>query len=1298
MKTLSIPDFPLYGQSLIEASAGTGKTFTITGLYNRLILGHGRPRLGCDQILVVTFTRAATEELRGRIRQRLRDTLEDLLSLENGQPIDAQQLQYLQQLAAVQHSDIDSLCKQLKPWLQSNLALMDEAAIYTIHGFCQRMLKQFAFDSGVVFSAELVLDSDSYLQQACEDIWRQQAYSLNEQQSRYLISRYAGPDDVLAKVKARINRPDMTVIPPLSADGLSRAWQSAEAAFTTAKAAWSQISAADVVQLIADSGLDKKSYSKRFAPNWVEEAAGYFAGRFYMPAPKNLYRMTPASMAEKLKDGGELPQHAAFDATEDFLQAANQLALLLEAAWMDAIKERYFELLEKAGALTPDDLLRLLVNALRAEQGELLASHIRRLYPLAMIDEFQDTDPQQYEIFNRIYPPLSETDNALLTQTMEELTVGEDGSARKEQTKTRSLYDINEQSEDVSDNALATQPGQHGLIMIGDPKQAIYGFRGADIFTYIKARRQLAEERRFTLEKNWRSHTRLVAGVNQLFAGHDSPFVFDQDIQFVNVSAAGKPDGQPLKIAGEEQTPLQLWHDGGEYSRSRAQFTAAEQCAEKIDALMHGDATLGDEPVQARDIAVLVRSRKQAGLIREALSARQIGSVFLTRDSVYDSLEARDLFAWLQAVAHPSDERALRTAMATETQGLTAAQLDALLNDELAWERTLEQNHNYHQLWQRRGVMAAIMQWLEEDGRAQRLRRHQDGERRITNLIHLGELLQSAARRLRGHEALLRWFGEHIFSDNRSGDEAQLRLESDANLVTIVTIHKSKGLEYPLVFLPFLWDDSYLPNPRSDTQYFSETDGMVLNLEPDDEAKALAQRDSLAESLRLLYVALTRAVQGCFIWLADAVDGKSKKEKKSRIAQTALGYLLAVDNDPDWAGLKQSASGECLITDLPQWPVDEVRRQIASQEQPQAAVCRPHSWDSWRVSSYSQLTADDHSGHSAHDDVLVMDESSEQTNSDESGSEFIDAVLLHEISKREFDATAPALTFVKGANAGTCLHAIFEHWDFVDADALLSITERELSHYGLALSEDEVGAGEKQKQINNLAGWMQAVVNSPLMNDQGEQFALADISAANRLDEMEFYLPVQQLKAADINRLLADPAKSGRFHFDTLSGYLKGFIDLIFCHNGRYYVADYKSNHLGFSINDYTPAALKVAMADHQYDLQAWLYTVALDQLLRQRLNHYDPAQHLGGVYYFWLRGMHLGDSAPRLVADDAAASQQDLFASQQDLFAAPALTQVPGVYYHAVDPEALQRWRQALLPDAVCARNRTDNKAEAGV
>ena len=331
------------------------------------------------------------------------------------------------------------------------------------------------------------------------------------------------------------------------------------------------------------------------------------------------------------------------------------------------------------------------------------------------------------------------------------------------------------------------------------------------------------------------------------------------------------------------------------------------------------------------------------------------------------------------------------------------------------------------------------------------------------------------------------------------------------------------------------------------------------------------------------------------------------------------------------------------------------------------------------MSSYSQLTADDHH---YQEDVLVMDEG-RTTDEPEPESVVADEFLLAESNGREFQADAPALTFAKGANAGTCLHAIFEHWDFVDEDHLKTIAERELSHYGLLNTADDGATGDgvnadavKKQQIADVAHWLQAVVNSPLMTAQGDTFALADIGHSDRLDEMEFYLPVQALQAADINRLLNDPGKAGRFHFDTLSGYLKGFIDLIFCYQGRYYVADYKSNHLGFSLKDYTPAALKQAMADHQYDLQAWLYTVALDQLLRQRLPQYDPQQHLGGVYYFWLRGMHLGAQAPRLSAEDAGVSQQDLFA-------APSLTQVPGVYYHAVDLAVLQQWRQVVLPTA---------------
>ena len=1252
MQTLSVTHFPLSGQALIEASAGTGKTFTITGLYNRLILGHGREadgeaghaRLGCDQILVVTFTRAATEELRGRIRQRLRTTLEDLLRLENAQAVQDPDLEfYLQALAQQQNTTQAALRAQLLPWLQSNLALMDEAAIFTIHGFCQRMLKQFAFDSGVVFNAELVLDSDTYLQQACEDIWRQQAYHLNTAQSRYLVSRYAGPDDLLNKIKSRLARPDVRVLPAVDEQDFTALWQQAVSHFQTLKTLCQQSDTADVAQRIQDSGLDKRSYSKKNAPNWVEQTFRYCQGEFYLPAPDNLARLTPALMSEKLK-AGELPQHPLFPALESFLAVADQLSLMLELGWMEAIKNRYFELLEKAGALTPDDLLRLLVTALKAGQGDHLAAQIRRLYPLAMIDEFQDTDPQQYDIFNRIYPP---------------------GMARQDVA----IQPDQNSTDGTSDNVSA----DYGLIMIGDPKQAIYGFRGADIFTYIQARRQLSEEQRFTLNTNWRSQTKLVDGVNQLFAAHDSPFVYDRDIEFIQVKAAGKHDDGRLTVGGEQQVPLQLWYDGEEYSRAGAQQTAAAQCAQQIAALLQGAGQLAGEPVQARDIAVLVRSRRQAGWIREALSALGIGSVFLTRDSVYDTQEARDLFSWLQAVAHPADERALRSAMASETQGLTAQQLDELLNQESVWESALERNFAYHQLWNRRGVMAAIMQWLEDDGRAEQLRAMADGERRLTNLMHLGELLQAASRRLRGHEALLRWFGEHIFAQQRSGDEAQLRLESDANLVTIVTIHKSKGLEYPLVFLPYLWDDSYQLNARSDVQYFSETmNSMVLDLAPDSEARAAATRDSLAESLRLLYVALTRAVQGCFIWLMDAVDGRSRKEKKSLIATSALGYLLQLEADADWQGLLQRSNDALLIGALPDWqPSERAAPMSGGADQVQAALASGRAYDSWRVSSYSQLTAE-HGGGDDH--ILVLDET-------EAEPALLAVTSTAPLLTQAFDELAPALQFAKGANAGTCLHAIFEHWDFADQRALADITRRELAHYGLLDQERE------EQQVTDIAAWMTAVVNSPLMNDHGETFSLSAVAPAQRLDEMEFYLPIAGLQAARIDQLLAAGSDGRRrFSFDPLSGYLKGFIDLIFCHNGRYYVADYKSNHLGFTLADYTPRSLAQAMTDHRYDLQAWIYTLALDQLLANRLADYSPEQHLGGVFYFYLRGMHLGPGAPCLpLTQTAAAPSTEVI--QGDLFAPPAaagsddICLPPGVYYHPVDGAVLARWRQAVLP-----------------
>lgn len=1211
MHQLNVPSFPLLGRSLIEASAGTGKTFTISALYNRIIAGHNSQRLGCDKILLVTFTEAATEELRGRIRQRVQDSFTDILRMLNQQPAQDEHLaQYIKDIAVQNKQSEQTVLLELKDWLQTNLNLMDEATIFTIHGFCGKMLKRFAFDSGVMFSAELTLDSNSYLQQACEDVWRNVAYSLDFAQSQQLLKTHKSPESLFQAVRTRINRADITILPSSANESFNEVWQALNSSFKQAKELAANVDGIDIQELIQNSSLGKRSYSKNHLPNWINQTYDYLAQDNCAAIHDNVERFTPNHMAEKSKDG-VIPEHPLFNALEKVWQHAQALKNVLKNAWLEDIKTRYFELLELAGILTPDDLLRLLAQALESDLGEVLAEQIRTLYPVAMIDEFQDTDPTQYGIFSRIYP---------------------------------------------QHNA-AEEANQHALIMIGDPKQAIYAFRGADIFTYIKAKRELDDSQRFTLDTNWRSHTQLVEAVNSLFSGHEAPFVFNDDIPFNAVKANGGRDKHAFQVNGETADPLQFWFTGEETNRYQTQQHCALECAEQISQLLTGEACLGTEKVQAKDIAILVRTAKQAQKIRNALNEKNISSVFLTRDSVFKTQEAQDLLRWLHSVAHPTDERALRSALISITQNYSAAEIDELLTDENKWETALATQQSYLNLWLRRGIMAAIMSWLEAEGLAVKLRKTTDGERRLTNLMHLGDLLQQRSRKLRGHEALLRWFSEHVLGEEESGEESQLRLESDANLVSIITIHKSKGLQYPLVFLPYLWDDSFKRFNHEDVIYFDTDSTVKLHLDPGRVEKEKAAKAKLAENLRLLYVALTRAEQGCFIWLKDAIDGRTKKTKKSNVANSALGYLLDIEEDPNWPALTERlAENNIPVLPVPQW-LSPNANPSANRAIPnlQAAYITPKTWDNWRVSSYSQLAQRVSVDHSIEPMVELKDDEGQATDSAnntpisqlENTTQPVAITQADLFTAQEFNPEHIALTFVKGANAGTCLHDVFEHWDFHDNTQLPELVASKLDFYGI---------GYEQEQLPNMVEWFKAIVQTPLTDAFNNKFSLQQLEHEKRLDEMEFFLPVAGLTPRQLEGLLGS---SQRFNFNPLTGYLKGFIDLIFCHNGRYYVADYKSNHLGFTLADYAPESLASAMQEHAYDMQAWIYTVALDALLSRRIENYDPEQHLGGVYYFFMRGMHLGEQTPLFKGKKTGQTQQ-----------------APGVYYHAVDTKKLTQWQ----------------------
>jgi exodeoxyribonuclease V beta subunit len=1263
MKILQPESFPLLGKRLIEASAGTGKTYTIANLYLRLLLADfqleqqleqpsesqsnqesNQPSnlslQPVDRILVVTFTRAATEELRGRIRDRIRELYEDVLRLEQDPDDKENQIDpYIKALILRTqdnfYSDDPYNQEQLKKlkltdWLQANLAQMDESSVFTIHGFCQRILKQFAFDSGVGFESEMILDAQDYLKRAAQDYWRELAYPMEQEQLSALLGQISSPEDIFWKVRGWLQQDDIELLPKAKSDiDFSAAWQKAKACYDSAVKVWSGLTTQDLNDLIENSGIDKRSFSKTTRPKRIAAAKAFFSSsaNFSGKIPKDVLELGQENLFIKTKKGAA-PEHQGFCLIDQLADDCEQMSAVLPHHMLAQVKAKFWASMEQANLMNPDDLLRLLANALRGSHGDALAEHIRRQYPFAMIDEFQDTDSLQYEIFNQVY---SDEKNS-------------------------------------------------GLYMIGDPKQAIYSFRGADIFTYLQAGKLLDEDSRFTLNTNWRSHSDLVAGTNELFSRHPEPFVLPGKIEFQSVLAAGRSDKGYFHYRGEEKcSPLNFLLNSEGTNRDSGRYNAAEMCAKSIqEVLLKGCLQDKNEPlssegkaVRAGDIAVLVHNRKQAKLVKDNLKKLNINSVFLSRDSVLNSIEARDLLRWLTAIAEPQNERLLRNALACESLNYDAQYLASLLDDEVRWEAELAQLYSLRDRFNQRGVMAFLMAWLEmkpclggQDSQAEkpqaeqlqvesfaiRLRKQTDGERKLTNFLHLGEVLQQASRELgiqsgfyntdgKGLLTLLRWYSERCQNAllNKS-EEQQIRLESDANLVQIVTIHKSKGLQYPIVFLPFCWDEDN-NSVRFDALYHTEKtelEGEVhsvltINTKPDPEAKKKHVAEVRAEAMRLLYVALTRAEQACFIQLENIVK-HLKAGPKGLLLNSAIGYLLEQESVSIDA-LKERfgdvvAEGKLSLNYYSDW-LEEVEKvpslpQVIIEDvaELEAAKFRGKVWDNWRLTSYSQLAKIDsdyaqsasemHAENNSHTD-LTLDSGSHFDSEAELLTTTVDSSTIESEIERKIESeieevegeTLTVFDFPKGATPGTCLHGILENWDFVDEEQLKEQAEQQLKFYGI----DEV--------FNPLLNeWMQQVVAQPLA-DAG--CCLADVSENNRLVEMEFYLPMTEIRASGVMPLL----NGRRLAFEPMRGQLKGFIDLIFRHDDRYYVADYKSNYLGDQISDYQPAALVEAMEHHQYDLQYWIYTIAVDQYLSRRIPNYDYETHFGGVYYLFLRGMN---------------------------------------------------------------------------
>lgn len=1149
-QTLQIPSFPLCGWHLIEASAGTGKTYTIAGLYLRLLLGHGSATSGfgsplpVDQILVVTFTEAATAELRERILKAIR-TLRR--ALETGESSDPLYQQLMNECANRTLATRQLLLAEQQ---------IDAAAIYTIHGFCQRMLTQNAFESGSLFDNEFLTEEQRLRRDAVADYWRVLTWQMEPLLARALLAHWVSPEALLRDLTPHLTLAGL-VCEPRNQDTLQQRHTQIVSMLQALKQQW-LTDATALGDWITASDVAKQTYSKRNLPLWLDKVTAWAQQPLNdYEYPAELERFSRSVLQSKSKSG-QAPDFAVCTQIESWLAAPQGIQDVVLAQALVEVRQRLQQQKHRQQQLSFDDLLSQMAEALAGPRGTMLAERIRDQYPVAMIDEFQDTDPQQYRIFSAIY---------------------------------------------------ANHP-ECGFYMIGDPKQAIYAFRGADIFTYIEAKTQAAET--YSLDTNYRSTQALVSGVNALFAVSGKPFVYQDSIPYESVRAKGKSASFTLR--GDVQSALQCCFmqdetapvcSAADYERMAA-LAAAAQIHRWLTDGQQGHALLGDRPVQPADIAVLVRSRREAALIEQALLQCGIASVYLSnRDSVFAQPVVMAVQRLLEACLNPDDDRAIRALMATDLMGWTAHQLAELNDNENSWEAVVDAIQQAAQTWQKQGVLPMIRQWLFRYGIPARLLALPQGERTLTDILHVGELLQAAAGTLNGEHALYRWLVERCQQPNGDTDEQQMRLDSERQRVQIVTIHKSKGLQYNLVLLPFICNYRGNTTPR---YHDHKNHRVTLDLRGDDASFAQAAEERLAEDLRLLYVALTRGVYLTWLGIADIKISKKTTHRDDR--PSALAYLFQAVGDVmlgavmrQWIMAHGHDDEVAAVEVLPSPPAEA--RYVADKTLPVQLQARRFNHQlerNWRVTSYSALTA-------------------------QTGPRVIPVPVgtSAELQQETLLAAADAVTapiydvfhFPKGAQPGTFLHSLLEDLDFRSpSHQLYSWIEHHVQ--GIQLSRD----WQPEPWMPVLAEWLQAILQCPL----AENIRLADLTSAQCFSELEFLLPLAPVSAGQLNRCLqaGDPlsAQAPALFFYELQGMLKGFIDLVFEHQGRFYIADYKSNYLGDSADAYRMDAMQAAMIEHRYDVQYQLYTLALHRYLQQRLPDYDYDRHFGGVFYLFLRGM----------------------------------------------------------------------------
>jgi len=1261
--------FPLIpGVHLLEASAGTGKTFALAHLVLRLVAEKGWT---LREVLVVTYTEAAAAELRDRIATRLQAALTALetLSTAAAEPtrpvaspaVDATLTEWLQTLpstaAAASAREAQMGAAVLRGRLLLALEELDAADITTIHGFCRRTLQRQALEAGCAPELRIETQSDGTVAQVVHDYWQQQVLSLPVHLVAALQDARLEPDLLENLLTALDGDPALRLDPlppgwsvatPLGAllpatmaerwRAFLHLWQERGEAlakdFCHAAAQWGSLPSADgsapKIQPYAakprkDRVAELNAWIASQPPDGDYEAvrnqellSGYFHPGTFCRVARKVEGQQPQ----------RLPQEPLMRAVADLVEGPAELALLHACHWgrAELVRRR-----ERRGTTSFSQLLERLDPGPDDTVASPLLEAVARRYRAALVDEFQDTDPIQWRILRRAFGQ-----------------------------------------------------GLHPLVLVGDPKQAIYRFRGGDLDTYRAARRQAGDA--WELVDNHRSTEALVGALNGLMA----PGLRRSKVTVPAVNARASrqgPEGPPIDLLW---LPSEDPSDSSLPSRTDLESRLPAWIATSLETLLAAQLRLvdkdGERTLEAADCCLLVSHHRQAEQLRQALERRGIASRLVSKADVFESPAATALQRFLDALADPADPNRLRLLAASPLQGWSAARIIA--TESAGWGALAGRLDGLARQLPRRGLLGVLADWLG----AGTLASLAMGGRLLADLQQVAELVQE---RLHGEHlgaaAAADWLRRLRLAEDRVvPEEHQAHSDRADGAVAVVTIHRSKGLEFPVVFCPMLWESASSgrgPGRIGRRWQPPGAGGPHLDLHlnsgwgPGHQADQQQRGAEEEERERLAYVALTRARHRLVLAWGPARDQQCNPLYPWLFAGAALPELdhdsLAATPPRLWRErLEQAISNRALpirLLDPPPSPSTPPQRPAPQRLALATGPVPQRRLDSrWGRSSYTGWTQASHAalapeaveeGRDTLDpDAPEMPQSAapvegharlRDSRPDQAGGNA--AAPEQEPSGWEparggqpkgsgapavaWPEQGPLATFPRGAAAGDCLHRILErldlHTDLQAAPEAEAVVTRELRRAGLEREPaDRLLEGLERMRTTPFGGPLQGL-------------RVADLPAGRRLHEMNFDLTLKRVRAADLAAAFsAHPG--GLFGADyatTLaqlpidsSGFLTGSIDLVFRADpepaggdGRWWVADWKSNWLGQRGGDgqalacgpshYDQAAMVALMATSHYPLQAHLYLVALHRYLGWRLKGYDPEAHLGGYAYVFLRG-----------------------------------------------------------------------------